>query len=149
MYPVFIYRTSQVDGWIYQSTRWKGNKRVTVLPPLITTIEFCQGRILYGILYGISMALIWSYCSTVVNPLYNDILNNSKILYNVNFICTKLLIYSEIGFLITANSVKHQLLGNQLRCCKESPLYNIWINRYTLKGSNSVIFIALHNRVNS
>ena len=58
-----------------------------------------------------------------VNPLYNDTLYNSKILYNVISICTKVQVKLKIEFITTEIQFNIKLLGDKHCLCKEGWLY--------------------------
>ena len=54
-----------------------------------------------------------------VKTLYNDILYNSKILYNVNCICTNVLVKLKFEFNIKEIQLNVKLFGDKQCHCKE------------------------------
>ena len=68
--------------------------------------------------------------TSTVDPLYNDTLYNSKILYNISWSCTKVSNHLEFTFITTAIWFNVTLLGNEHHRCKEVWLYELSIVFY-------------------
>ena len=78
----------------------------------------CLSRLLW------QATTVWNLRTFTVKTIYSDILYNSKILYNVNCICTNVPVYLKFEFIATEIQTNVNFLGDKHCCCKEGWLYH-------------------------